>query len=155
MAYWSSCSQIYHFYAPLTICNLIISNLVVPNEMQISCHRVKLEMPRKLPTDQFVMTLFNVTTSNSQPGRAALAWARPPALHVEISKTRPPAVCHRLPPPVIIPPPTRVDCRSLSIIRQLWPASPGRLSVATEPMSPSPSPPHPFLVSGPYQCIWP
>ncbi len=56
MAYWSSCSQIYHFYVPLTICSLIISNLVVNNEMQMSCHRIKPEMPRKLPTDQFVMT---------------------------------------------------------------------------------------------------
>ena len=38
MAYWSSYSQICHFYVPLISCNLIISNLVGPNEMQISYH---------------------------------------------------------------------------------------------------------------------
>ncbi len=58
MAYWSPCSQIYQFYVPLTSCNLIISDLMVPNEIQLSCHRI---MHRKLPTcDDFFPGITNL-----------------------------------------------------------------------------------------------
>ncbi len=126
MAYWSPCSQIYHFYMPLTSCDLIISNLEVPDEMQISCHRKKPEMPRKLLSQKFVMTHFNVITSSSQAAwsvsQGSLDLGQTCSAHAGGNiKDRPPAVCAPLPPPIIIHPPTRLDSWALadnSISRQ-------------------------------------